>query len=283
MQRYLVTDTNGYVLKLYYKDIDAAKRNNPNAKIELYNNYSHYSFCNAIVRAATETLVDYKGRVMYKIPLSTGYVLVRLYIDHDNDTYYDYCEYQQCMDTQLIMPVTFTMSTPKEFCAKYLIEPIKYEILSFRKYSEDKLTKPIELKGIKQAGSIDFIPKKCKCEYFIKGNDVYIKHHDYFSPSYYKQEDIGTSLEYRCKKYGIGDRKNKFVYPDSWGAIVLRQEAWIKINNVLSNLLNSNVSAVANSILRQIEELHGFEKNSLDIYWTNMFEGLLKDINQTHI
>lgn len=276
MKRFVIEDVDGYVLKLYYSDIEEAKRKNPDCTINEYIDYSHSIYCNAIRSASTETILDYKGRIIYKIPLSTGYVLVRLYIDPQDDTWYDYCEYQQIINTQLVLPVTFTMSTPKEFCQKYLINPIKYELLSFRKHGEAKLSKPAELKGVKQSGSVVFIPDKCKCPYFVVGNDIYIKHGDYFSPTYCKQEDIGTSLGYRCKKYGIGERKNKFIYDDNWGSIVLRQEAWIKIENVLSNLYVSNVSAVTDNILRQIENMHGFEENSLEVYWKNMFEDLLK-------
>lgn len=68
----------------------------------------------------------------------------------------------------------------------------KFFLVSDRIYGEPKLKKPKELSNIKQSGTISFCRNKCKCPYFIKGNDIYIKHRDYFSKSFEPpMEDMG--------------------------------------------------------------------------------------------
>ena len=81
---------------------------------------------------------------------------------------------------------------------------------SFRKYGQPKLDKPKELKGIKQALSVDYIPKKCKCQVFILDKDIWIKHGDYFSPSM-KVEEIGAPLDYLVNKYTDKTKGKKFI------------------------------------------------------------------------
>lgn len=105
---------------------------------------------------------------------------------------------------------------------------------SKRFYGEPKLILPKELKGIKQWDSVDYIPKKCKCAIYIKGNDVWIKHRDYFSQEMkLPPEDFGMPLEVLANKYCDKQKKNKFIYPDCWGSIVLR----MKHGYVLKTLL----------------------------------------------
>lgn len=41
-----------------------------------------------------------------------------------------------------------------------------------RFYGEPKLKKVKELNSIKQEFSVDYIPKKCKCQVFIEGNNL---------------------------------------------------------------------------------------------------------------
>ena len=83
---------------------------------------------------------------------------------------------------------------------------------SKRKYGEPKLNKPKELKNIKQLYSVEWIPKKCKCSCFVYNKDLYIQHRDFGS-----QEVYGYNYEFR----------QKFIYNDTFGCVVLRGEAWI--------------------------------------------------------
>lgn len=67
-----------------------------------------------------------------------------------------------------------------------------FSLVLDRIFGEPKLKKPKELNNIKQSGNISFCRNKCKCPYFIKGNDIYIKHQDYFSKSFEPPiEDMG--------------------------------------------------------------------------------------------
>lgn len=97
---------------------------------------------------------------------------------------------------------------------------MKIEILSSREFGEPKLSKPKELKGIKQAGTALFGPK-CKCPFYLTPSHVYVKHRDFFSPSISFPDAL---------RLGIIDNFNKkFVYNDNFGSVVLRSEAWLKI------------------------------------------------------
>lgn len=267
-------------LRIYHKDKDElAKKFNNVLKVEEDNNYSHFEYCNKIVNLSSEVLKDYKGRTVYKIMKSFGYILVRLYVDKEDNIWYDYCEYQINDNKSYIRPCTFTMSTPKEFCDEFLFDNLEYSLISFRKYGEPKLTKPSILKGIK-GFSVDFIPKKCACQCFIKDNDLYIKHRDYFSPIDSNPEDIGTPLSYRLQKYGI-EKKERFIYPDSWGAIVLRQEAWIHIKNIIPLIKLFDYTQISRMIVEEMEKYHKFSKNSIDLEWERFYEEVCKGIKNT--
>ena len=139
-----------------------------------------------------------------------------------------------------------------------------FSLVSFRKYGDKKLVKPKELDGIKQLDSVTYIPKKCVCPLFIKGNDVYIKHRDYFSPVFVTEE-VGAPLEFITKKYLGKEKGRKFVYCDAWGSIVLRNEAWIKLENLVVDIKDGVFPVrLKDNILRQIEAYHEF---------TNMITG----------
>lgn len=109
---------------------------------------------------------------------------------------------------------------------------IKYNLLSYRKSGQPKLRKPKELRGINRAFSVDYIPKKARCQVFIKGNDVFVKHVDYFSPTLRDARLPDASLDVLAKKLLNKEVAKKFIYTDNWGSIVLRNEAWIKVANL---------------------------------------------------
>lgn len=100
----------------------------------------------------------------------------------------------------------------------------KLIIYSQRKYGEPKLQKPKELKNIKQSFSVDWIPKKCKCKCFITGKDLYILHRDFGSTEIYN-----SNYEFR----------KKFIYNDTFGCVVLRGEAWLKLKNFITFGVNT--------------------------------------------
>ena len=277
MKRWKVVEDD-YTMLLYYSDYETALSKNPSAIITEYIEDYHSEYCEKIMELSEEQFFDYKGRIVYVINTYYGKLYVRLYKDNSDNKWYDYCEYQLHKNNSLIKPILYTMSNPKDVYFKYVEANIKYEILSFRKYGEPKLEKPKELKGIKVVGSVEFIKDKCNPQYFIKDNDVYVKHTDYFSPMYCRPEDIGMPLSYRCEKYGIKPKKEKFVYNDNWGAIVLRQEAWIKISGLLFLLEELNYSEAAKEIVKEMAKCHKCRAEDIDLEWERFFEKLCKEI-----
>jgi hypothetical protein len=158
---------------------------------------------------------------------------------------------------------------------------IEFNIYSFRKHGEAKLSKPKELKGLKLSFSVDYIPKKCKCGVFVFNGDAWIKHNDYFSQSMsLPPEDQGKGLEYLANKYCNKQRKTKFIYGDSFGDIVLRQEAWIVIKR-LYNAVKQDIFVldIKNEIIKQQEVYHGFQTYELmctpmERFWEKVIDEL---------
>ncbi len=163
----------------------------------------------------------------------------------------------------------------RDITPKPLQEPIQYIEYSVRYYGQPKLKKPKELKNIKSQFSVDYIHKHCKCQIFIRDNDVWIKHRDYFSPCMPEtDEDFGTPLVCRMEKYMKKTRKKEFVYPDCWSSIVLRNEAWICLKNLMIHL-DDFLPDLRWKITRQQEKVCNFEELELEDsdmqkFWENL-------------
>ena len=144
------------------------------------------------------------------------------------------------------------MSTPEKVYKLILIQYPQYIIYSHRYYGEPKLSKPKELKRINPIGKAIYIPKHCEPQIFIKDKDVYIKHTDYFSYIWSPPEGerIDIPLSYYAEKYFNKKKKNKFVYPDCWGSIVLRNEAWILLKDIIPLMETENSILVSKNILQ---------------------------------
>ena len=134
-----------------------------------------------------------------------------------------------------------------------------------RFYGEPKLKKPKELKNIKQVFAVDYIPKKCKCGAFLNGDDVWVKHRDYFSDTMsLPAEELGQPLGYLANKYCGAGKSDKFIYPDAWGSIVLRNEAWVRLKDVLLDIRTGVFELdIVNNICRQQEMACGFDEYEL--------------------
>lgn len=155
---------------------------------------------------------------------------------------------------------------------------LKLILHSYRIWGEPRLEKPKELIGIRQAFSVDYIPKRCSCPVFIEGSNVWIKHRDYFSKII---ANDGKPLVSSYKEIFGKDLKgrSKFIYADCWGAIVLRNEAWLKIENFAMDI--GQIEFVQ-TILRQQEKLHDFEEYSLSTgcmerMWEKLYKRLTKE------
>lgn len=131
---------------------------------------------------------------------------------------------------------------------------------SKRKYGEPLLSKPKQLKGIKQSFSVEWIAKKCTCPCYICGNDLYVKHRDFES-----LEIHNHSHEFR----------RRFVYNDSFGAVVLRGEAWIVLKDFVLDIEN-NVFII--HIFQNLaEQIVGDNSAAVLCEWERFFERVIKE------
>ena len=226
-------------------------------------------------------------REWYKCVLSDGIARIRLYKDLDGE-YYDIAEYQFISNDSLIYPCTFTYSNPAKVHSLFFVAPLSCEVVSYRFYGQPKLAKPAELKGVKQSFSADYIPKKCSCPCFVAGNDLWIKHRDFFSAQHIPSDikDNGTPLTYRAKKYFDMDLdgKEKFIYNDCWGGIVLRNEAWIVFRNIKQALIR-NENDLSQTLVEMFSKTDFCKKHSIDYLdlinsdWQRFFEETARKYN----
>ena len=249
--------------------------------------YSFLEYIEKIYNTQHDTLYDCRNREVLKIQLSYGVVYARLFRQKSKKDstwlYLDNLEYQIWNNNRFINPITWSIATPKEFYETFLqnnnLEFIEY---SFRKYGQPKLSKPKELKGIKQSFSVDFIPKKCTCQCFVKDNDLWIKHRDYFSEELDDDATFDKPLEYSIKHYGLNSKKgNKFVYPDCWGSIVLRNEAWIVFKNIIPQLkLQSEYELKYDMLKKFCNGINAKYDDFLIGDWDKFFEKVAKELNK---
>lgn len=161
---------------------------------------------------------------------------------------------------------------------------MRYVEYSFRSYSEPKLAKPKELKGIKNIGSAEFIAKKCNTQVFIEGNNVWIKHTDYFSPTWRHPvgERIDMPLSYYLRKYFGKNKSEKFVYPDGWGEIVLRNDAWIRLDNLvpMCRYKEMNHTQIAREILQQQKFVVSGMTDEVCLEWERYWERVVKLVRE---
>ncbi len=99
----------------------------------------------------------------------------------------------------------------------------------------------------------------------MKDDDVWVKHRDYFSPSFIPPvEDLGKPLDYILEKYFDSNMEKKFVYSDNWSDVVLRTEAWIVIENLIAVIKDDVFKLdILKELLKQQEKVHGFKEYDL--------------------
>lgn len=279
MKQFLVKfkdkDAKEYELKLFYRSLEECKKQNLTAiNIEECLDYSYLEYIDKIKENGTKISDNF-----YKITIDNGFVFVRFY--EEDDLLLDFVEYQRHLDGLSGSDLGWTWLNPKKFYEMYIKNDISnMELYSFRCYGEPKLPKPKELKGIKQSFAVDFIEDKCRCQCFVKDNDLYIKHRDYFSkPLEVEQEDFDKPLDYLCKKYLDKYKSGKFVYSDCFGEIILRNEAWIKVNNIIPKVDIMNSFSMGEYLFRMFKSMTGLrERDFLDTTWERFWENVSKEL-----
>ena len=128
-----------------------------------------------------------------------------------------------------------------------------------------------------------YIHKKCNCPCFCTGDDLYIQHKDFFSDTFEPpDEDFDKPLEYLLKKYFNKDKSNKFIYPDCWGSIVHRDEAWIVFRNIKSVAERNNSNQLARIMVDMMIDSDIIAKRNLSgysefiLHWERFFEDIAK-------
>lgn len=282
IKRYEVKTNDGYTLLLFYKTLEEATSRNPNCEIKESDDYRYLEYVDKILNIPHKIKYDYRGREILIFNTGHSVIYVRLY--KEDDLYLDGLQYQEYKLGSLIKPITWTISTPEKFYNEILsLNSINIERHSMRLYGQPKLAKPKELKGINRAFSIDFL-KNCSCQCFIKDNDIWIKHRDYFSSSLVNEETLGTPLEYRVKYYGINSKKSSgFIYADCWGDIVLRNEAWLVIKNIIPIAKTYNEYELSRILVTEFCKLEHINKYYLDTAWEFFFENIAKELKLTMI
>lgn len=287
MKRWILTIDNKEYKPLFYAETaERAKQYFKDENIKDISIYDSYEYLNDInfLKNNSQCITKSKTRnnfirEFYEASLPDGKLRFQLSFKVEDDLYIDFAVFQFMPRDKKVFPITYQVSNPKEVRNLFFGDSLNCEISSFRSYGQPKLNKPSEIKGIKQSFFVDFISNKCKCQCYIKDNDLWIKHRDFFSQKHRPNlKDIGTPITFRLQKYFGMNKKylDKFVYPDSWGSIVLRNEAWIVFRNIKQVIERSNsipLSATMDTFLKsEFLVKHGITELSID--WEIFFEKL---------
>lgn len=104
------------------------------------------------------------------------------------------------------------------FSEPILLDP-KFKIECERFYGQPKLIKTKDCNNKNKIGSVDFIPQKCKSTLWVNEKErVFVLHRDWFSVAISRDEAIERNLLSK-------PAREKFIYRDNWGSVVLRNEA----------------------------------------------------------
>lgn len=230
------------------------------------------------IRGETNTKEYYKRRI------PDGTLLFKLLKDDSDGMYYNYVEYSLQQTDNFNWVCSWTISNAECFYDMFFSGDLVCEIPLKRAYGQPKLDKPKEIIGVKQNFYVDWIPRKCSCPCFINGDDLWIKHRDFFSTIFIPPDpkDRGKPLSYLCKKYFNIHKHEKFIYADCYGEIKLRNEAWMVFRNMRQAVLRgkyTSLKALQSSFVSNTWIQNNFENltiYSLNITWIIFFEQVHK-------
>ena len=109
---------------------------------------------------------------------------------------------------------------------------------------------------------------KCRCQEFILGNDVWIKHRAYGSVML-----CGEAQKRFMEKHEI-KLHQKFIYNDTFASIVLRCEAWMVLQGLLIDIANEVFPpCLCSSLAEQVVGEPG------NCEWERFFERVIRCLN----
>jgi hypothetical protein len=130
---------------------------------------------------------------------------------------------------------------------------------------EGQIDDDIRAKGAQCTGHFGN-PKGYKCKVWMEGNTVYVLHRDWFSNSV----PFGEAHE----KGLIPKPKSKFIYNDTFGCVILRNEAVISFG--MPNI--DDVYGCQQELTKRFAEMLGKKQENLYeiCRWEDFFESIVK-------
>ena len=270
MKRFRITTGDGHTLRLCYPTFEVAQKRYPDAEIVEDSDQSYVAYIQQMIDAAVKCqTVERNGSIVHVLQLSTpvGVCIVQLSQDSTDGVWFNFCKYQLWKTGAVVVPFGWNLSNPADFCKRFLFPQAEYIVLC----SGQNHKKPKELCGIRKFTSVSF--GKCKCQLFLKGDDLYINHHDYFSQSWRPPaDDIGKPTTYYLKKYFGITKSEKFCYADCWGDIVLQNKAWLQITNFVPIVKILNAPQIAQVVWPLIREYHRWPSYERNMDWERFLE-----------
>lgn len=154
----------------------------------------------------------------------------------------------------------WTLGDINDFLSIYHTD-IRVDMLSERRYGEPKLSKPVEIKDICQAFSIPYVygrqnNVKASNLIYIKGDDIFMKIRDYNSQLFrphpeFRNAPLSVIVERYFPEKSV---RQKFIYNDCWGSVVLRGEAWMCFRHIIPLIKKADLLVSLNVLINLSRE-----------------------------
>ena len=274
--------------QLYYDSIEDAKREWPEYDVYEIDDTAHEKYLPLLTSNEKVKEVAWNPRVLreyYQITTQYGKFAYILSKDPKDGRYYEIVHSRFAEYGKLFVPCTWCLQGMKSFfySMSILQGEIEFSIRSINKPGQkERPARPAELKGLKPIGTAYLYGgrKRGSIQVFVCGNDVYLNCSDYFSPSYRDPKLTGTPLSVRANALGMPSPKNKFVYEDNWGDIVLRRRAWVQFTELATAMKLVSWKTVSSICEQAICRAHGFT-SPLSSEWRSALESICRMVADT--
>lgn len=254
LKRFKVQTADGHTLLLYYPTQEKAQESYPDATITEHTDQSHVEYIERMLAAANDCkTAERKGSTVYLLRFNTsaGICLAMLSRDISDGMWYDLCQYQFWKSGALVAPITKTLSNPAAFCKQFLFPKSEYQVLC----AGGKLPKPEEIRGVRKFASVPF-EGICQCQLFLKGDDLYIKHNDYFSEMHSTGKiDPRTNMEER---------------------VLYIRHAWLRITNFVPLVKLLNDVEISSTVWPMLRDFHQWPAGEYNMEWNRFLEGVAR-------
>ena len=118
-----------------------------------------------------------------------------------------------------------------------------------------KLPKPEEIRGVRKFASVSF-EGICQCQLFLKDDDLYIKHNDYFSETRsIGKIDPRTNMEER---------------------VLYICHAWLRITNFVPLVKLLNDVEISATVWPMLRDFHQWPAGEYNMEWNRFLEGVAR-------